>query len=92
MKDLDLQDAARKVSRENRKPYTALRSARSVEGIYHKPIDLPSGKFAVIERAKDFTLVPWRPVMDRNLGKYLSGRISAGGISWDVTKQRGISL
>ena len=91
LKDMDLRDAARKMSGENGKPYSALGGARSVEGIYQKSIDRPSGKFAVIERAKDFTLVPWRPVMDRNLGKSLSGRISVGGISWDVTKQRGIS-
>lgn len=91
LQDMDLRDAARKVSEVNGKPYSALGSARSVEGIYQKSIDRPSGKFAVIERARDFTLVPWRPVMDRNLGKSLSGRISAGGISWDVTKQRGLS-
>ena len=91
LKDMDLRDAAKKLSEDNGKPYSALGTARTVEGIYQKSIDRPSGKFAVIERAKDFTLVPWRPVMDRNLGKSLSGRISAGGISWDVTKQRGLS-
>ena len=91
LKDMDLRDAARKLSEVNGKPYSALGGARTVEGIYQKSIERPSGKFAVIERAKDFTLVPWRPVMDRNLGKSLSGRISAGGISWDVTKQRGMS-
>ena len=90
--DMDLRDAAKKLSEVNGKPYSALGIARSVEGIYQKSIDRPSGKFAVIERTKDFTLVPWRPVMDRNLGKALSGRISAGGISWDVTKQRGLSF
>ena len=91
LKDMDLRDAARKLSEVNGKPYSALGGARTVEGIYQKSIERPSGKFAVIERARDFTLVPWRPVMDRNLGKSLSGRVSAGGISWDVTKDRGLS-
>ena len=88
---MDLRDAAKKVSEVNGKPYSALGSARSVEGVYQKSIDRPSGKFAVIERARDFTLVPWRSVMDRNLGKSLSGRLSTSGISWDITKQRGPS-
>ena len=91
LQDMDLRDAAKKLSEVNGKPYSALGSARSVQGIYQKSIDRPSGKFAVIERAKDFTLVPWRPVMERNLGKSLSGRVFAGSISWDVTKQRGLS-
>ena len=91
LQDMDLRDAARNLSKVYSKPYLALGSARSVEGVYQKAIDRPSGKFAVIERSKDFTLVPWRPVMERNLGKSLSGRISAGGISWNVSKQRGLS-
>jgi len=90
-KNMDLNDAAQKLSETVNKPYAALGASRVVEGIYREAIERPSGKFAVIERARDFTLVPWRPVMDRNLGKSLSGRISGGGISWDVTKQRGIS-
>ena len=91
LKNMDLNDAAQKLSETVNKPYAALGASRVVEGIYREAIERPSGKFAVIERARDFTLVPWRPVMDRNLGKSLSGRISGGGISWDVTKQRGIS-
>jgi len=48
LKDMDLRDAAKKLSEVNGKPYSALGSARSVEGIYQKSIDRPSGKFAVI--------------------------------------------
>ena len=88
LKDMDLRDAARKVSGDNGKPYSALGSARSVEGIYQKSIDRPSGKFAVIERAKDFTLVPWRPVMDRNLGKSLSCLLYTSPSPRDRTRSR----
>jgi len=91
LQEMDLREAAGKLSGMINKPYTALGSSRTVEGIFREAIDRPSGKFAVIERARDFTLVPWRPVMQRGLGKSISGRVSAGGISWDVTKQRGLS-
>jgi hypothetical protein len=38
------------------------------------PIDqeIPS-RFAIIERAQDFTLVPWRPVLERAKGQSVSG-------------------
>lgn len=91
LKDLDLRDAAGEISKATQKPYSALGQGRQVEGVYRETIERPSGKFAVIERAKDFTLVPWRPIMDRRLGRSISGRVSAGGISWDVSKQRGLS-
>ena len=91
LRQTDLRDAATKISVGMNKPYAALGGNRVVEGVYREAIDRPSGKFAVIERAKDFTLVPWRPVMERGLGRSIKGRISASGISWDVTKQRGLS-
>ena len=88
---MDLRDAATQYLKSMKKPYAELGDSRIVEGIYREAIDRPSGKFAVVERAKDFTLVPWRPVMERGLNKSIKGRISASGISWDVTKQRGLS-
>lgn len=94
LKDLlqmDLRDAAKEYSDSMKKPYAALGDSRTVEGIYREAVDRPSGKFAVIERAKDFTLVPWRPVMEKGLNRSIKGRISTSGISWDVTKQRGLS-
>ena len=91
LRQMDLRDAATQYLKSMKKPYAELGDSRIVEGIYREAIDRPSGKFAVVERAKDFTLVPWRPVMERGLNKSIKGRISASGISWDVTKQRGLS-
>lgn len=91
LREMDLRDAAGKLSETINKPYAALGDSRSVEGVFRDTIDRPSGKFAVIESSKEFTLVPWRPVMERRLGRSISGRVSAGGISWDVSKQRGLS-
>jgi hypothetical protein len=36
-------------------------------------VDLESGSFAMVERSRDFTLVPWRDVLERNIGKAASG-------------------
>jgi hypothetical protein len=86
----DLNEAGRALSEELGKPYVQATQSGRISGIYTKVIDLPSGRYAVIERAKDFTLVPWREVMDRNLGKAISGTVRGQGISWGVTKGRGI--
>ena len=61
-----------------------------VNGVYTQAVERPSGRYAVIERTRDFTLVPWRDVMDRNLGKSVSGLVREGGISWTLTRGRGI--
>jgi type IV secretory pathway VirD2 relaxase len=60
-----------------------------IDGIYRRPVDLVSGRYAAIEtRAKDLVLVPWRPVLDRSLKREVSGVVRDAGISWSIGRQR----
>ncbi|WP_262313276.1 DUF3363 domain-containing protein [Acidiphilium sp. AL] len=68
--------------------YTEARSGERVEGIYRRCLDLASGRFAVIEKSREFTLVPWRPVLERSLGKQVSGIVRGETISWTLGRQR----
>jgi type IV secretory pathway VirD2 relaxase len=61
----------------------------AITGIYKCRIDLASGRFAVIENDRNVTLAPWRPVLERNLGKEVSGIARGDTISWTLGKQRG---
>ena len=69
--------------------------ARAYPGTVWQAYGYPSqasGKFAIIEWSHEFSLVLWRPIMERRRGLSIVGRCSAGGISWDVTgRQRGLS-
>jgi len=87
----DLVGAGEELSREFGKPYSAAPDTGRVNGIYAKAIQRPSGKYAVIERAKDFTLVPWRDVLERQHGKSVSGLIRGKTISWSFGRGRGVS-
>lgn len=63
-----------------------------IAGIYHRPIDLVSGRYALIEtRAKELRLVPWRTVLERNLGREVSGNIRGDAISWTIGRTRGVA-
>jgi hypothetical protein len=53
-------------------------------------LTLNSGRFALIERARDFALVPWRPVLERARGQVVSGSVGGEGISWSIDNKRGI--
>jgi len=76
--------------REMRLPYAPAREGERIEGTYVRAEVVASGKVAVIARAKDFTLVPWRDVLERNLGKRVSGVMGGVGVSWDLTRNKGI--
>jgi hypothetical protein len=81
--------AAGALSEELGLPYAEPRPGERVEGTYRRAVDLASGRMAVIEKARDFTLVPWRPVLDRHVGRSVSGVMRGDTISWTLGRQRG---
>lgn len=61
-----------------------------ISGVVHRRVNLSSGSFAVVENSREFTLVPWRPVLERRLGREVSGVMrSSGSISWTFGRERG---
>ena len=72
--------------------YAEARPGERIEGVYRRRLDLASGRFAVIEKSREFTLVPWRPVLERNLGKPVAGIARSDAISWTLGRQRGPSI
>jgi type IV secretory pathway VirD2 relaxase len=69
--------------------YVETRHGEPVDGTLRRAVELASGKYAVIEKSREFTLVPWRPVLDRHIGQQVSGIMRGDGISWTIGRQRG---
>lgn len=69
-------------------PFAELKTGERVQGVLRRAVNLHSGRHALIERARDFTLVPWRPVLDHHIGKSVAGVLRGNGISWSVGRQR----
>ena len=91
LESLDLKAAGEGLSKQMDKPYVEAPTTGSITGTFRKTIERPSGKYAVIEKSREFTLVPWRETMDRNLGRAIRGTIGRQRISWNLTKGREIS-
>ena len=45
-------------------------------------IQLISGRFAMLDDGMGFTLVPWRPVIEKHLGRELTVTVRGGLASW----------
>ncbi len=73
-------------------PFRAAADGEIVSGKFTGTVQLSSGKFAVVEKSHEFTLVPWRPVIDRQLGREVMGVVQGGSVSWQLGRQREISL
>jgi hypothetical protein len=77
------------LSREMGMPFAETEQGARVSGIYRGSVDTMSGRFALVEKSREFTLVPWRPVLDRHVDKSVSGIARADGISWSFGRGRG---
>jgi type IV secretory pathway VirD2 relaxase len=84
----ELTRVAGRLSGELGLDYAEAQSGERIEGVYRRSLDLASGRFAVIEKSREFTLVPWRPVLERSLGKQVSGVARGETISWTLGRQR----
>ncbi|RUW53359.1 DUF3363 domain-containing protein [Mesorhizobium sp. M1A.F.Ca.ET.072.01.1.1] len=89
LRQRELNRVASQLSDELGLPYVETRSGDRIEGVLRRSVELGSGKYAVIEKSREFTLVPWRPVIDRHVGKEVSGIMSGEGISWTIGRQKG---
>lgn len=91
LRDRELDLAGRRIARETGLQYRPAQKQDRVEGVYRRPVRLASGKYALIAKPREFTLVPWRPVLERNRGKQVSGVLRGRTVSWTLTGTRGPS-
>lgn len=73
-------------------PFRPAADGETIAGKFTGTVQLLSGKFAVVEQSHEFTLVPWRPVIDRQLGREVSGGVQGASVSWQLGRQRGLGL
>jgi Protein of unknown function (DUF3363) len=65
------------------------RNGDRIEGVVKRHIDLAQGRFALIEKSREFTLVPWRDVLEKQIGKQVGGIMRESGVSWTIGRGRG---
>ena len=83
----ELRQVAGQLSKEMGLEYIEHRGG-SVEGTYREAVQVGSAKYAVIEKSREFTLLPWRPVLEKQVGRHVSGIGRGDSISWSFGRQR----
>ncbi|PVX31351.1 relaxase/mobilization nuclease RlxS [Sphingomonas pokkalii] len=82
-----LRQVADQLSKETGLGYAEHRGG-AIEGTYRKAVQVGAAKYAVIEKSREFTLVPWRPVLEKQIGRTVSGIDRGGAISWTFGRRR----
>src|SRR3546814_17637962 len=84
----ELLRVAGQLSDETGVPFAEARVNEPIQGRLVRAIDMTSARHALIERSRDFTLVPWRAALERHIGQSVSGIMTEGGLNWPLARQR----
>ena len=84
----ELKSAANSV--QGKDAFLKFEDGMSISGVYERPVDLAQGRFTLVTRSKEFTLVPWRPELERYRGAEVRVKARSGGIGWTVGRATGI--
>jgi type IV secretory pathway VirD2 relaxase len=84
----ELLGAGERLAGELGKPFVEAKMGNPVEGRLTRRVDLAGGRFALVEQSREFTLVPWRPVLEKQLGNQVGGLMRADGVSWRFGRSR----
>ncbi|MCK4141953.1 relaxase/mobilization nuclease and DUF3363 domain-containing protein [Ralstonia pseudosolanacearum] len=92
LRDRELAKIAQDIASQTGLEHRPVAEGQHVTGIYRRSVMLASGRYAMLDDGKGFSLVPWRPVIEQRLGQQLAATVRGGGVSWDVGRQRGASI
>ncbi len=88
----ELAQAAKDIAAETGLEHRAVADGQRVAGIYRRSVMLASGRYAMLDDGKGFSLVPWRPVIEQRLGQQLAAVVRGSGVSWEMGRHRGPSV
>jgi hypothetical protein len=83
---------AKEIEADTGLTYRVAEDGERVSGTYRRSLRLVSGRFAMLDDGIGFTLVPWRPVVEKHLGQSVSALVRGQSVSWEFGRARGLSL
>ncbi|AMJ56309.1 MULTISPECIES: relaxase/mobilization nuclease and DUF3363 domain-containing protein [Stenotrophomonas] len=92
LRNRELAQTAKDIAAETGLEHRPVADGHRVAGTYRRSVMLASGRYAMLDDGLGFSLVPWRPVIEQRLGQQISAMVRGNGVSWEVGRQRGISI
>ena len=86
----ELAQAAKSIAAETGLKHRPAADGLRVAGIYRRSVMLASGRYAMLDDGMGFSLVPWRPVLDKRLGKQAEVTVLGNSQSWKFGKNQGV--
>lgn len=92
LRNRELAKAAQDIATETGLEHRPVADGQRVTGVYRRSIMLASGRYAMLDDGMGFSLVPWKPVIERRLGQQITGTMSGSGVSWEIGRKPGPAI
>jgi type IV secretory pathway VirD2 relaxase len=88
----EVERAGRQLAAERGLTFRPVQHGQTVRGKLLGSAQLASGRFAMIDDGLGFSLVPWRPVLEKEIGCPVMGVMRGGDISWQLGRAIGLGI
>jgi type IV secretory pathway VirD2 relaxase len=92
LRDREIVEAAARIEANTGLLHRPAIDGARVTGTYRESVQLTSGRFAILDDGVGFSLLPWRPVIEKRIGQQLSAVIQGSRVSWALGRSRTLSL
>lgn len=92
LREAELTTAGKALATELGRPYRRASDGVPVSGTYRRSVQLTSGRFAMLEDGLGFRLVPWKPVIEKQLGRSIIATMRGEHVVWHLGRSRTRSI
>jgi type IV secretory pathway VirD2 relaxase len=88
----EVERVGQKLAKERGLSFKAIEDGQTIRGKLIGSTQLVSGRFAMIDDGLGFSLVPWRPVIEREIGREVVGVLRGNDVSWQLGRKLGLGI
>jgi hypothetical protein len=88
----EVERVGRKLAAERGLAFQSIEDGQTIRGNLIGSAQLVSGRFAMIDDGLGFSLVPWRPVIEKEIGREVVGVMRGHDINWQLGRKRGLGI
>ncbi|HSW22324.1 MAG TPA: relaxase/mobilization nuclease and DUF3363 domain-containing protein [Burkholderiaceae bacterium] len=88
LRQRDLDAAACAIAGQTGLSYRPVVGGERASGVYRSDVLLVSGRFAMLDDGLDFSLVPWKPLLDQRSGRWMTAIVRGGNVAWEFERPR----
>ena len=92
LRDRELATVGKALQDQTGQSYRLVPDGGQARGVCRLSLQLDSGRFAMLDDGKGFSLVPWRPVVEQRLGQQVSALVGGSSVNFQFGRSRCIGI